>query len=152
MAVLVMVKGVWFDINTLIVMLAPCLLLSVFLPNSWLMSKRMGPHTLVYAYCCALFVIIFLATAEFIFWHEFTTRFNFIAVDYLIYTKEVIGNIRQSYPVNILIFIMVLISVGLSWIAKRRLCFDKKNLTARHRLILCSVALLLPVLSIQFPI
>jgi hypothetical protein len=37
--------------------------------------------------------------AELLFWNEFATRFNFIAVDYLVYTREVLGNIRQSYPV-----------------------------------------------------
>src|SRR5438132_1645679 len=29
-----------------------------------------------------------------------TSRFNFIAVDYLIYTREVLGNILESYPVG----------------------------------------------------
>src|SRR5699024_2914149 len=34
------------------------------------------------------------------FWNEFGTRFNFVAVDYLVYTSEVIGNITESYPVG----------------------------------------------------
>jgi phosphoglycerol transferase MdoB-like AlkP superfamily enzyme len=41
--------------------------------------------------------LAFTAVAEFVFWNEFTARFNFIAVDYLIYTREVLGNIRESY-------------------------------------------------------
>jgi hypothetical protein len=32
------------------------------------------------------------------FWNEFGVRYNFIAVNYLIYTNEVIGNILESYP------------------------------------------------------
>ena len=40
---------------------------------------------------------MFVSVAEFVFWNEFASRFNFIAVDYLIYTREVIGNIRESY-------------------------------------------------------
>jgi phosphoglycerol transferase MdoB-like AlkP superfamily enzyme len=43
-----------------------------------------------------------VAVAEFVFWNEFGTRFNFIAVDYLIYTSEVIGNVRESYRVDLL--------------------------------------------------
>ena len=43
--------------------------------------------------------LLFGAPAEILFWQEFSTRFNFIAVDYLVYTREVIGNIRESYPV-----------------------------------------------------
>jgi phosphoglycerol transferase MdoB-like AlkP superfamily enzyme len=44
--------------------------------------------------------LAFTAASEFVFWNEFTSRFNFIAVDYLIYTREVIGNIRESYPMG----------------------------------------------------
>jgi len=40
------------------------------------------------------------SASEFVFWNEFSSRFNFIAVDYLIYTREVIGNIRESYPMT----------------------------------------------------
>lgn len=41
--------------------------------------------------------LLFTAVAEFLFWNEFAVRFNFIAVDYLVYTREVIGNIQESY-------------------------------------------------------
>lgn len=49
---------------------------------------------------------IFSFLAEFPFWDEFNTRFNFIAVDYLIYTYEVVENINQSYPLPILILVI----------------------------------------------
>jgi phosphoglycerol transferase MdoB-like AlkP superfamily enzyme len=39
----------------------------------------------------------FVGAAELVFWNEFSSRFNFIAVDYLVYTNEVVGNIRESY-------------------------------------------------------
>ncbi len=39
----------------------------------------------------------FVGGAELVFWNEFTSRFNFIAVDYLVYTNEVLGNLRESY-------------------------------------------------------
>jgi len=45
-----------------------------------------------------IFLLLFNAVSEFFFWEEFGTRYNFIAVDYLIYTHEVAGNVRQSYP------------------------------------------------------
>jgi phosphoglycerol transferase MdoB-like AlkP superfamily enzyme len=44
--------------------------------------------------------MLFVSVAEFLFWNEFSVRFNFIAVDYLIYTREVIGNIQQSYSLG----------------------------------------------------
>jgi phosphoglycerol transferase MdoB-like AlkP superfamily enzyme len=56
------------------------------------------------------------AAAEYLFWDEFTSRFNFIAVDYLVYTTEVIGNINQSYPMTWIacgvIGVAIIISVG----------------------------------------
>ena len=47
-----------------------------------------------------LFGLLFVAASELVFWNEFSVRFNFVAVDYLVYTTEVIGNIRESYPIG----------------------------------------------------
>ena len=52
--------------------------------------------------------LLFVAISEFVFWNEFGARFNFVAVDYLIYTNEVIGNIRESYSLPAVIGGMLL--------------------------------------------
>ena len=49
-----------------------------------------------------------VAAAEWFFWDEFSSRFNFIAVDYLVYTTEVIGNM-----VVLAILCTVVFKVGL---------------------------------------
>ena len=54
----------------------------------------------VLAIAAVLCALLFIAVAEWTFWEEFQARFNFIAVDYLVYTTEVIGNIRESYAVG----------------------------------------------------
>jgi hypothetical protein len=54
--------------------------------------------------------LLFSAAAEGFFWDEFNTRFNFIAVDYLVYTTEVIGNARQSYPVEWIVVLILTLS------------------------------------------
>ena len=46
--------------------------------------------------------LLFVFISEFIFWEEFGARFNFVAVDYLIYTNEVLGNIRESYSMPLI--------------------------------------------------
>lgn len=56
----------------------------------------------------------FLVVSEFTFWLEFSTKFNFIAVDYLVYTHEVIGNIHESYPVYIIFPVLFAVSVIIS--------------------------------------
>ena len=43
-----------------------------------------------------------LSGAEIVFWDEFNVRFNFIAVDYPIYTTEVLGNIWESHNIPLL--------------------------------------------------
>ena len=63
-----------------------------------------------FAYALALFVLIFSFLSEIPFWYEYQKRFNFIAVDYLLYTYEVIQNIHQSYPLPIIIGSLVLLT------------------------------------------
>ena len=86
----------------------PALYLAV-IPQS-LFAKRwhqqMLSALLVVAMCCMVFSI----PAEIFFWEEFTCRFNFIAVDYLVYTTEVLDNIWQSYPVVWLVLGVVAIA------------------------------------------
>ncbi|MFN8273511.1 MAG: sulfatase-like hydrolase/transferase [Flavobacteriaceae bacterium] len=55
----------------------------------------------LFAFVMFLYVLLIIqnAISEYFFWNEFGVRYNFIAVDYLVYTNEVIGNIMQSYPV-----------------------------------------------------
>ncbi|RTY93679.1 LTA synthase family protein [Flavobacterium sp. GT3R68] len=55
----------------------------------------------LYSVTIFLFVLIIIqnAVSEYFFWNEFGVRYNFIAVDYLVYTNTVIGNIMESYPV-----------------------------------------------------
>ncbi len=65
--------------------------------------------------CCA----ITIAISEIVFWSEFGVRFNFIAVDYLVYTNEVIGNIFESYPMFWIILAMLLIAGGICWLITR---------------------------------
>jgi phosphoglycerol transferase MdoB-like AlkP superfamily enzyme len=45
-----------------------------------------------------LYGFYFTLVAEWLFWDEFHARFNFIAIDYLIYCHEVTQNICESYP------------------------------------------------------
>ena len=59
-------------------------------------AGRIVASATFWVYACAF---LFGAVAETLFWDEFSSRFNFIAVDYLIYTTEVMRNIAESYPV-----------------------------------------------------
>lgn len=67
----------------------------------------------------SLFAMLFTATAEWLFWDEFGVRFNFIAVDYLVYSEEVINNILESYPVYPLIAALALVALILTLALRR---------------------------------
>ena len=67
-------------------------------PNAWPFKAKRG--LAVFALSALLLLI---ALAEFVFWNEFAARFNFVAVDYLLYTREIVGNIRESYSLPLLL-------------------------------------------------
>jgi len=66
-----------------------------------------------------IFIMLFNAAGEWTFWDEFGSRYNFIAVDYLIYTHEVVGNIVESYPIGLILSGLTLLSLGLAWGIRR---------------------------------
>jgi len=110
--------GLGYDLLTFVYFAWPLLLLLWLLPRRWL-ARRWGSF-LVGALCLLLlFVMLFVAVSEWTFWEEFQARFNFIAVDYLVYTTEVIGNIRESYPVGWILSALALVGTGL-FVATRR--------------------------------
>ena len=67
-----------------------------------------------------VFIIILNATSECFFWNEFGLRYNFIAVDYLIYTHTVIRNSIESYPVLPVFIGIGLASAGATYILVKR--------------------------------
>lgn len=56
-------------------------------------------------------VICSSAVCEFYFWDEFGTRFNFIAVDYLVYTHEIIGTVKDSLPIPMILSSIAIFSL-----------------------------------------
>jgi phosphoglycerol transferase MdoB-like AlkP superfamily enzyme len=65
---------------------------------------------------CLLFwtVQVFLFFAEYYFFEEFKSRFNTVALDYLIYPYEVFVNIWDSYPVTAVV--LACGAVSLAWV------------------------------------
>ncbi|WP_281233869.1 LTA synthase family protein [Flavobacterium gelatinilyticum] len=94
--------GLFFDIGTLSFLLIPAFLYYSLMPDRWIGS--IADKIIIYFFTfLGIFILVFTFFAELTFWDEFKTRFNFIAVDYLIYTHEVVANIEESYPLPLLI-------------------------------------------------
>ena len=64
--------------------------------------------------------IVFNGLSEYFFWNEFGVRYNFIAVDYLVYTNEVVGNIMESYPVVPMTLGIIVVTLLITWYLFRR--------------------------------
>jgi phosphoglycerol transferase MdoB-like AlkP superfamily enzyme len=95
----ILAVGFGYDVVTLLYAGAPFAFWLAAVPERFL-AARWHRALVASAASAALFALLFLAVAEWLFWDEFDSRFNFIAVDYLVYTREVLGNILQSYPVG----------------------------------------------------
>ncbi len=112
--------GLGYDLLTFVYVGWPLL---VFL---WLMPRRAyvsKPGRAILAVFCfvLLYALLFNGAAELVFWNEFSARFNFIAVDYLVYTHEVVGNIQQSYPIVRWVLMLLALAVAVFFFSRRRI-------------------------------
>jgi phosphoglycerol transferase MdoB-like AlkP superfamily enzyme len=116
-AAAVLGTGLAFDLITLALALPVLLVLeSTFGTRKPAGRRRRGLVLAVAA--LGFFALGFGVMAEWFFWDEFGVRFNFIAVDYLVYTREVIGNIRESFPVGTLLGMLAVVALALVWASR----------------------------------
>ena len=90
--------GFGYDLAVALWWCLPLVLLGWFWPA--LRARRALGVVALLLSAALLAGLIFVSVSEFVFWNEFASRFNFIAVDYLVYTREVVGNIRESYALG----------------------------------------------------
>ena len=109
--------GIVADAATALTLGAPFLFGLYALGAMWRrVVMRWSAHLLLVA---MLLTLVFTAFAEIFFWNEFDSRFNSIAVNYLIFPREVIGNVRESF--NLAIYLpIVAVLVGLLYLMLRK--------------------------------
>jgi phosphoglycerol transferase MdoB-like AlkP superfamily enzyme len=112
--------GFAFDLAAAVYAVTPLVLWLALAPGRLARTRAYRLATLGW-FGIACFAMLLLAIAEWLFWEEFGARFNFIAVDYLLYTHEVLGNIWESYPVGWLLAALALAAAALTALAARRL-------------------------------
>jgi phosphoglycerol transferase MdoB-like AlkP superfamily enzyme len=140
--------GFLFDCVTFSYAAIPFVLAVILLPDRMFKSRACRAFAYLILFLVS-YLMLFEMVAEYVFFDEFATRFNFIAVDYLIYTSEVIDNIRQSYPVNLILGAICLVNIPIFLVFKKHLrpAFSSGS-RLRSRLIFGAPMLLLPVLSL----
>ncbi|MCB0446047.1 MAG: sulfatase-like hydrolase/transferase [Gelidibacter sp.] len=116
--------GFLFDLGTVSFFAVPYALYLLLIPKPW-HGSIFDKIVTYFAYSLGLIIFLFSFFAEVTFWEEFKNRFNFIAVDYLIYTFEVVKNINESYPIPLLVGVMlILLSILLYYTKKRHSFFN----------------------------
>ncbi len=100
--------GFLFDIATVSFFTIPYLIYLIFFPKRFY-GNVVDKVITYFGFSVGVLILFFSFFGEITFWDEFERRFNFIAVDYLIYSYEVVKNINESYPLPILISVMLIL-------------------------------------------
>lgn len=106
--------GLIYDLAALSWVMIPFVIIALFSGKG---GKGKTLHAVLasIAFILGIIGLVFESFSEAVFWNEFASRFNFIAVDYLLFTREVIGNIQQSYPLSVLLSGVGIISGLILW-------------------------------------
>lgn len=124
--------GALLDLQAALWLTAPLLVLLALLTRRRL--AKSGIRTfLALGLATAFGVALFVAAAEFFFFQEFDGRFNFVAVDYLIFPTEVFENIWQSYHTGLVLAGIALLS-AFAFVVLRRLLRPSGSPIREHRL------------------
>lgn len=116
--------GFYFDLFVALCFFTVYLFYLLFLPKRWT-GSIFDKSLTFFILGLTLFIVFFSFVGEFPFWDEFNVRYNFIAVDYLIYTYEVFENINQSYPIPyILLFLFSMVGF-VFWFFSKKPVFRK---------------------------
>ncbi len=141
--------GLFYDLVASLYYSIPLVIYITLIPNRLFNAKI---HKLLFLaiFFIATYLLIFNAVSEWFFWEEFGKRFNFIAVDYLVYTHEVIHNILESYPIPLLLSSILIINIILFVLIVKKTSLISRtfnsNNTFLERSKTAMVFLLLPIL------
>lgn len=126
--------GLFFDLVVGFFTAVPITIYCWLMKDSWYKTKW-GRMPLLILFFIISFILVVNACGEVLFWNEFNVRYNFIAVDYLVYTQEVLGNIWESYNipliavgiVTLVFFILFLLRKKLSASQQSTMRFGKRT-------------------------
>lgn len=97
------------------------------------------------------FITVLVAVTLFLFFREFGTNFNFIAVDYLIYSHELLGNIWQSFNIPLIMIAIFLVTVAIYNLQRRFLKVGHSRISfLRFALIILLPLITVPIVQSEW--
>jgi phosphoglycerol transferase MdoB-like AlkP superfamily enzyme len=117
---LILAGGAVNDLVQLTYLLLPFTLYITLLPQRW-HASRLGRAMLTLGFAVASFSLLYLMAVEYFFFEEFDARFNLVAFDYLAYPTEVLGDIRDAYPVTTFVLIAAALAAAITYGMRSRI-------------------------------
>ncbi len=118
--------GLFFDFLTACYIFTPIFIYYIIIPSR-IFNSKIHQNINKTLYFILLYAVLFGFVAEITFWDEFQTRFNFIAVDYLIYTTEVVKNIVESYPLGWLLSGIFAVAAAIFYFTHKKIIITKNE-------------------------
>lgn len=142
--------GLFYDVVTMLYFAILFVIYLTIIPDRVFLSRYHRPAVYFLSFI-TIYLLAFISFAEYFFFDEFGARFNFIAVDYLIYTTEVVKNMRESYPLPAIISAIGVVSLLVFLPAKKYLGNSINNKTSfKQRAKRGFIFLVFPFLSLVF--
>ncbi len=113
----VLLVGAGYDAIAALTIAAAFVLWLTLMPERWF-HQRWHRAVIWMGFAVTVFGLMYLGAVEYFFFDEFDARFNFVAVEYLIYPHEVFVNIWQSYPVAQILIATAAVTTLLLWLAR----------------------------------
>lgn len=142
--------GTGYDLLASLYLCLPFTAYLLLLPESWY-RMRLQRAALWTGMYLATFGICYLAAVEFFFFDEFNARFNYVAVEYLIYPHEVFVNIWHSYPVARAMIAAAGIAAALTWWLRPRIAAALQAVSSLHTR-LAPAAVLFGLAAASYPV
>ena len=117
--------GFFYDLVVSSFFAIPIALYCWLMKDAWYQKKWQQIPLFIF-FAIITFILVATAGSEIVFWNEFNVRFNFIAVDYLIYTTEVLGNIWESYNMPLILSAVLLVVVLLLFLVRGKIVASQK--------------------------
>lgn len=112
--------GFFYDIIVWSFFAIPVAFYCWLMKDSWY-QKKWQRIPLFFLFFLITLILVLNVGGEIIFWDEFNVRYNFIAVDYLVYTTEVIGNIMESYNIPLIAAAVIIAVVTILFLVRKKL-------------------------------
>lgn len=118
--------GFFYDLVVCSFFAVPVALYCWLMKDAWYQKKWQRIPLFILFFLITL-ILVLNACAEIVFWDEFNVRYNFIAVDYLIYTTEVLGNIWESYNIPLIASAVVIAVVIILILVRKKITASQQS-------------------------